>query len=149
MDDLVAVEVGDRVGDVADEPPALAVIDVPAEPLERAGLPEAVEILVGMQAHRVVGRIVEQIKVVQRHDALMLRHLGELLELSRHRCEIDRTGAEDLQRPLRDPAIGRAKDLAIRAFPQRGLVDHVVLNFDGIFFVHDRLKRLNSKRAKS
>ena len=40
VDDLVAVEVGDGIGDFADEPPALAVIDVPAEALKSSSLPD-------------------------------------------------------------------------------------------------------------
>jgi hypothetical protein len=135
VDDLVAVQVGDGVGDVADETPAFAVIDVAAEALEGAGLPGAVVVRIGVQAHRVIRRIVEQVEIVEGDDALVLGDLGEFFQLARHRREIDRAGTEDFQSPLRDAAVGRAEDLAIRAFPQRRLVDHVVLDLDGIFFL--------------
>src|SRR5690606_26000437 len=55
VDDLVAVKIRNRIGDVADETPSLAVIDVAAEPVEGAGLPGPVDVLVGMQPHRVIG----------------------------------------------------------------------------------------------
>ncbi len=136
VDDLVAMQVGHGVRDVADEAPALAVVDVAAEPFQGARLPLPVVVLIGMQAHRIVGRIVEEVEVVQGHDPLVLGHLGKLLQFASHGREVDRPGSEDLQGTLRDPPIGGAEHLTVGSLPERRVVDHVVLDLDGIFLLH-------------
>ena len=78
----------------------------------------------------------EQVKVVECDDALVFGDLGEFFQLSRHRREINDTGTEELQRPIRDTPVSGTEDLTIRTLTQRWLVDHVVSDLDGIFFGH-------------